>query len=454
MQTIRRAFVAPIAMIGIMAITNSGAAAQTPGYTILYSFQGGEDGSGPSGVTLARDGGLYGATSYGGPNTCEGAAFSCGTVYELEPGPGGIWTKTVLHNFSGPDGAVPNLSGGVVGAPGPSLLPGPGGVLYGTTYTGGAYDPTALGPAGTVFELTPPTAAGQEWTETVLHSFPENGPNIPSGRLLLGSEGAIYGTTLSSGEEPVVGAIFGGTVFRLLPPVTPQGNWTERNLINFYPATSLGTSPEASVVRSSGSLFGTNYWTSSQHGGEGCGVAYQLSAPATGDTWTGTAIYAFGDGPGCNPAASLTVGPNGVFYGTTYGGGTGRAGTVFQLTPPSTAGGAWSETTIYNFTGPNGDGAYPAASLVLGSNGVLYGSTSAGGNPSSCFGGGCGIVYELSPPATPGGTWTETILHAFTGQNGDGSFPGPLTLAPNGVLFGPTWSGGAAGAGTVFALRP
>jgi len=185
------------------------------------------------------------------------------------------------------------------------------------------------------------------------------------------------------------------------------------------------------------------------------GVVYELSAPTTGDAWTGTAIYTFGHGPGCNPAASLTVGPNGVFYGTTYYGGSGRAGTVFQLTPPSAAGRTWSESTIYSFTGPNGDGAYPAASLVLGSNGVLYGSTAAGGSPpSSSCAAGCDTVYELSPPATPGGTWTETILHTFTGQNGDGSYPGPLTLAPNGVLFGPTWSGGAAGAGTVFALTP
>jgi uncharacterized repeat protein (TIGR03803 family) len=225
------------------------------------------------------------------------------------------------------------------------------------------------------------------------------------------------------------------------------------------------------VVSVGGSLYGTAF-------GLGCGDVYQLSPPtASGGTWTGTAIHSFG-GPtsdGCASEAPLTVGPGGVLYGTTFAGGSGTpcsvlpylssgCGTVFQLTPPTTEGGDWTETVIYSFAGMNGDGALPAAGVVLGENGVLYGTTSYGGSAtsgSSCiyYGGtsettGCGTVFAITPPAAPGGPWIETILHSFTGQNGDGANPGPLFLSPTGVLYGATVAGGAAGQGTIFAVKP
>jgi uncharacterized repeat protein (TIGR03803 family) len=161
-----------------------------------------------------------------------------------------------------------------------------------------------------------------------------------------------------------------------------------------------------------------------------------------------------------------------VLYGTTLSGGSGPfpdcyfdteigCGTVFQLTPPATPGGAWTESVIYNFAGGIGEGAYPYASLVLGKNGVLYGTTSYGGTSASgsaCpsdANPGCGTVFQLTPPATPGGAWTETILHGFTGQDGDGAVPyGGLTLSPSGTLYGTTAAGGTAGGGTVFSIVP
>ena len=101
----------------------------------------------------------------------------------------------------------------------------------------------------------------------------------------------------------------------------------------------------------------------------------------------------------------------------------------------------------------------PTDATVYG--GVLYGTTQYGGGPtsgSSCFetaSNYCGTVFELTPPATPGGTWTETILHSFTDQNGEGSFPGSsLVWGPEGVLYGTTPVGGTAGAGTIFAVAP
>jgi len=82
-------------------------------------------------------------------------------------------------------------------------------------------------------------------------------------------------------------------------------------------------------------------------------------------------------------------------------------------------------------------------------NGVLYGTTSGGGSA------GCGTVFKLAPPTAPGGTWTETILHSFTDQNGDGATPvAALALSSTGVLYGTTSAGGTAGKGTVFAIVP
>jgi uncharacterized protein YceK len=223
----------------------------------------------------------------------------------------------------------------------------------------------------------------------------------------------------------------------------------------------------AGVVTVGGSLYGTTLFTEIGN----CGYVYELRPPAAGsNAWTGRTIYAF-EGTvdftsDCNSAAPLTAGAGGVLYGTTLWGGTRSCpcgaqgcGTVFQLTPPTTIGEAWTETVIYTFTGIDGDGVYPATGVVLGKNGVLYGTTAFGGSatsgsPCSTYASGCGTVFQLTPPAMPGSAWTETILHSFTGLNGEGSIPGPLTLDGDGVLSGPTWSGGTAGAGTIFALKP
>jgi uncharacterized repeat protein (TIGR03803 family) len=103
--------------------------------TILHSFTLGTGGEGPSaGVVMDKAGNLYGTTSAGGAASC-----SCGVVYKLAPGSGGKWTYTVLHRFTGYDGAGPNAN----------LILDTKGNLYGTTTTGGA------GGYGVAFELMP-----------------------------------------------------------------------------------------------------------------------------------------------------------------------------------------------------------------------------------------------------------------------------------------------------------
>jgi uncharacterized protein YceK len=302
----------------------------------------------------------------------------------------------------------------------------------------------------------------------VLYSFPGGveAPTVPYSGVMIGPGEALYGTAYISHYETGF-STDGGAVFMLTPPSASGGSWTESTLLNFWTVGDLGSNPAAGVVSVGGSFYGTTYFTN-QLGG--CGSVYELSPPtASGGAWTGTEIHSFGGGSdGCGSVAPLTAGPGGVLYGTTLDGGSaapclinfGGCGTVFQLTPPTTPGGAWTETVIYAFTGANGDGALPSAGVVLGGNGVLYGTTGYGGSstsgsPCTTYGvPGCGTVFALTPPATSGGVWTETVLHSFTGQNGDGGNPGPLVLSSSGVLYGPATSGGTAGAGTIFAVKP
>lgn len=159
------------------------------------------------------------------------------------------------------------------------------------------------------------------------------------------------------------------------------------------------------------------------------------------------------DGASSSPYAAL-IDVKGKLYGTTMAGGTtglceGQSGppgcgTVFQLTPPATPGGAWTEAVIYRFQG-NTDGAIPEDSLVADRAGNLYGTTSAGGI-QSCSG-GCGTVFELQPPSLPGGAWTETVLYRFKGVpsgngNGDAALPNGLVFDKGGNLFGMAYDGG------------
>ena len=107
-------------------------------------------------------------------------------------------------------------------------------------------------------------------------------------------------------------------------------------------------------------------------------------------------------------------------------------------------------TTLASFNGTNGSG--PAASLVEGFDGDLYGTTSYGGSSANCTQSrGCGTVFKITPAGT------ITTLHNFCAQANcrDGQFPtAGLVLATNGNFYGTTLSGGASGEGTVFEIAP
>ena len=154
-----------------------------------------------------------------------------------------------------------------------------------------------------------------------------------------------------------------------------------------------------------------------------------------------------GEGPG-----SLITDGKGNFFGVTIWGGiclqthfqSYPCGTVFELSPPTTAGGSWTETVLYEFGTNPLDGQSPAGNLIRDKAGNLYGVTSySSGGDNGNF--GCGNFFELSPPAQPGGAWTEAILYNFAGYtNNDGCNPtGTLVTDAKGNIFGATTYGGA-----------
>jgi hypothetical protein len=145
---------------------------------------------------------------------------------------------------------------------------------------------------------------------------------------------------------------------------------------------------------------------------------------------------------------------SGNLFGTTQGDGPDNAGTAFELKPPSTSGGNWSESILWNFGAYSGDGGYPYAGMIMDASGNLFGTTSEGGTEDEASG-GWGTVFELTPPSTSGGSWTESILWNFDSYVGDGQFPvADLIMDKKGNLYSTTEEGGAEGEGTVFELAP
>ena len=171
---------------------------------------------------------------------------------------------------------------------------------------------------------------------------------------------------------------------------------------------------------------------------------FALSSAASAQTIN--VIYSFaGDEDGEYTDTDLVIDSAGNLYGTSVLGGDFGSGTVFQLTP---SGNTWIHTVLYSFTGGT-DGGEPYKGVTLDAQGNIYGTTVTGGT-GSCEG-GCGVAYKLT---NSGGSWSQTIIHYFSGGN-DGSGPGAgLTIDDHGNLYGVTPTGGANGLGVIYGLHP
>ena len=396
--------------------------------TIPHSFNRTPNGAhSEAGLIADVAGNLYGTTTQGG---------SYGVVFKLTRNSHGLWTQTILHNFSGgyngPDGVSP--SGGL-------LFDGAGN-LYGTTGGGGSSE------CGIAYELSP-TASGP-WKETILHNFacyPNDGTR-PSGGLIFDVAGNLYGVTSEGGNggcnddqgDPPFGC---GTVYELSPAA--GGTYNETILYNFPEGGNFESYPQGNLAfDQSGNLYGT-----ASSGGSGvcsfyggCGTVFELAHGSSG--WTESTIYNFqGTSDGDTPVSGVVFDSAGNLYVTSAGYYNYPA--VIELTPAS--GGTWTETSLYTFPS-NYDQVY--AAVVMDAAGNLYGTTVGGGSTTACNTSGCGSIYKLSKGSSG---WTETTLYDFAGGADGGAPYSTLLRDSTGDLYTTTANYGN-GVGSIFKLAP
>lgn len=315
-------------------------------------------------------------------------------------------------------------------------------VLQGVTrgVGSGRWAPTA-GMSGAVLALalTFSGTVTHAATLTTLYTFGgRNDGTDPSPGLVRDKSGAIYGVTYLGGINGV------GTAFKLTPPAAGQTKWTETVIHDFggygvYPVSQI-------AIDKVGALYVTTYFG----GASGNGALFKLTPPRSVQSkWDPKLLYSFGSAAGdVTIPLGIAVDDKGVVYGEAKFGGASGLGGVFAVAPPPAGKTAASESVLYSFT-PT-DGANYQGWLALGASGQIYG-TSPNGGPTHR-----GLVYELTPPATPGGTWGHAVIHTFVGGTSDGAGPQQgVTIDPlTGTLYGATTSGGANGIGVAFSLTP
>lgn len=378
-------------------------------FSVIHNFTG-QDGANPNvGLTIDPAGNLYGAASTGGSG-------DFGVIFKLTRKNSG-WIFDPLYNFhGGSDGGDPNAR----------VTIGPDGSLFSTTSIGG----TGCNSCGTVFNLRPQSSfcshAICPWNETVLYNFSQgSGGFVPAGDIIFDGSGSIFGTASQGGT-------FGwGAVYKLTPS---GGSWNQSVLYSFT-GGSDGANPLGGVLFGpSGDLYGTTY-----SGGSGSGVVFQLTSSGSG--WTENPVYIFqGGSDGGGLWGGLIFDQLGNLYGATLVFGSGNGGTVYELTPSGRA--TWQFSLLHSFTGGGGP---LNGSLTMDATGSLYGTTFSDGIHN------LGSVFKLTPSALG---WVYTDLHDFTGA-GDGANPfGNVTFDANGNLYGTASNGGTSGKGTVWEITP
>jgi uncharacterized repeat protein (TIGR03803 family) len=221
-------------------------------------------------------------------------------------------TETVLYSF----GAFPADGIGPTGG----LLFDSAGNIYGTTNGGGPYCGSDGG-CGTVYELSPTSGGG--WTETILHNFCSTGDQFtcldgshPFAGLIMDETGNLYGTT------PTGGTGEWGTVFRLSPPSSGNGNWTETVLWNFEMASDNGYLPGYGKLNMDAK--GNIYGTTTRGGTKNLGAVFELS-PLGNGTYSFAILHSFSGPDGAVPQYGVAIDGSGNLYGTTENGGSGKA---------------------------------------------------------------------------------------------------------------------------------
>ena len=381
-------------------------------FSVIHTFTAAEHTNPTTGVTI-RGNALYG--TLWGP--------SCGAVYQLtHSGSNWIFANIALLSYKSC-------------SPYARVVFGPDGHLYGTANDIGTYY------GGNIFKLTPQAGPCRDlrclWNLNVVHQFGsgKDGKNPSYGDLIWDQQGNMYGTTQNGGKSgngavyqltpsgsgytesvlysftggadgayPNAGLVLdkngkllgttvrggsndAGTVFELI--YVPGVGWTEHVVYNFQNASDGEVPIGGLIFDSAGNLFGTSF----DGGSGGGGTIFELSP--SGNTWTYKLLYSFTGGRWGGPMATLTMDGAGNLYGTTFVGGLYNNGSVFKLANTQNG---WLYTSLHDFTG-GADGGYEVRSnVVIATDGTLYGTTAGGGDKGQgCFGSGCGVVWMIKP---------------------------------------------------------
>lgn len=316
------------------------------------------------------------------------------------------------------------------GWPEAALTQGSDGLLYGTAPGGGN------GRAGLIFRLNPEGGVSIVYTFCE-HSFECSDGENPVAPLIVGHDGAFYGTAQDGGARGCDGGGC-GTVFR----VTADGTFSV--LHRFVPGE--GGSPKGALIQATdGNFYGTTQQSVPMADLGGGGTIFRMTPGGRV-----TVLYRFTNlenDPGSWPTGSLVQASDGNLYGTTgTGGDIGcnppfGCGTVYRMTLD----GAFSVMHVFEFH----DGEFPYGVLLQAADGNLYGTTLVAGNPTCREGYGCGTIYRLDLKGN------FSVAHAFTGPLQDGDLPyAGLIAGSDGNLYGVSTGGGSYQFGTIFSIDP
>lgn len=335
----------------------------------VASFDGSAQNFFLSELVQGTNGKLYGSLS-------EGGNYGVGAIYEVDT----EGVLSFLWSFDGEYGSEPT-----------GLVQGADGALYFTTSQGG------LMGDGLAFRLT---TSGDL---TLLGEFDGTNGNQPRGSMIQAADGNFYGITLG-------GTAGYGSVFKL----TPDGDLT--TFADFSGDDEEAHSPQAGLVQGSDGNF---YGTTETGGAEDRGAAYKVTPDGTLTT-----IASFGEAQGWSPVGRLVEGPDGAFYGVTHQGGSEDIGSVFRMTPEG------SLSYVHQFEG-SAYGRFPAAGLIKGTDGDLYGTASDGGSLLDGSPAGGGQIFRIhfgAEVATNGATEVGVLGARLNGVVNPGGYATTVTF--------------------------
>ena len=296
---------------------------------------------------------------------------------------------------------------------------------------------------------------------TTLHSFCSL-PNctdgaVPTASLVQGADGNLYGTTPFGGASGPCDDNFGcGTMFR----ITPDGTLTTVYAFCSQGHCTDGAGANTLIQGTDGDLYGTSVGGGAYPNGKSLSPGTIFKITLNGEL---TTLYSFcPDYPSCtdgaDPAAGLVQGARGTLYGTTFNGGDFYGGTcIYGCGTVFSVTSRGALESLDSFGVANGE--WPQAGMIQGTDGKIYGTTPAGGS------GICGIYcdgtfFSLGPDGT------LTTLYNFCSVGGENCTDGALPYegvveGSDGNFYGATYEGGSGasctlviGCGTIFKITP